>query len=237
LWVSLIASCEAPEYASSSPHRALDHRRRHEVAGRQAQVAVVLRHAGVEHARPRAAIEAGEDVLVEGPRDLEGPVAAEVEEQDRGAVADRPDRALPVGDDEAGQVLVVEAGLVVERGDRHAGAREPAALAAHVDRPAARDDVPVGLVAVHRHDHATAAAGDAIVAAVGREGGERGLEAVDVKQRGAAGDVAAVDQHVHAGRLDALGRGALQHRDQVIDVAVDVAVRQQADEVECFARR
>jgi hypothetical protein len=140
-----------------------------------------------------------------------------------------------VGDDEAGEVLVVEAGLFVEGLDGRAGGGEAAALAAHVDLPAAGDHLPVGLVAVHGDDHAPAAAGDAIVAAVLREVGEDLLEAIDVEEGGAAGDVAAVDQDVHAGPLHALAGGALQQGDQVIDVAVDVAVGEQADEVQRLA--
>ncbi len=149
-------------------------------------------------------------LVLEGAGQLEGPVAAEVEEEHGGAVADLPNRAVLVGDDEAGEVLIVEAGLVVQGLDRRAGAGEAAALAAHVDLPAAGDDLPVGLVAVHGDDHAPAAAGDPVVAAGLRQLGERLLEAIDVEERGAAGDVAAVDEDVHAGLRHALAGGLAQ---------------------------
>jgi hypothetical protein len=50
--------------------------------------------------------------------------------------------------------------FAVERLDRLARAAERACVAAHVGVPAALDDPPVGLVAVHRHEHAAAAGGD-----------------------------------------------------------------------------
>jgi hypothetical protein len=163
-----------------------------------------------------------------------GAVAAEVEEDDAVAVDDLADRLAVLGDDERGQVLVEDPGDLLAVGlDRLAGAGEQARVAADVRLPAALDDAPVSLVAVHRHAHAPAAGRDAVIhGAVGGERLEERLEAVHVEQRRGRRHVAAVEQQVDAGLLDALGLRLTQHRLEVVDMAVDVAVGEQADEME-----
>jgi hypothetical protein len=63
--------------------RAVDGRRVHQEPLRQLQVAVVLHHAGVAVLGQRPAREGAEVGSVEGARDLDGSVAAEVEEHHR----------------------------------------------------------------------------------------------------------------------------------------------------------
>ncbi len=75
-----------------------------------------------------------------------------------------------------------------------------------------------------------------VVAALGRGARvSKRLEIVDVEERARLGDVAPVEQHVHAYALHALSVGLLEHRLQVTDVRVHVAVREQADEVQRLA--
>ena len=98
--------------------------------------------------------------------------------------------------------------------------------------PAAANHIPVGLVAVHRNGHPPAAGSDARVEAAVVERGEEHLKRLDVFQRARLADVAPVQQDVNADGLDAVGLGADEHRLEVVDVRMNVAVREQADEVQ-----
>jgi hypothetical protein len=139
---------------------AVDRGREHEEGAWGEAVAVVLHHAGEGDRRARAAVEGVEGVLLEGTADLDGAVAAEVEQDD--ASPSRSARRAPSrSDDEGGEVLVVDLGFsaykvwtasVAEANGRPGRAR---------GSPAARDHLPVGVVAVHGDVHAPAAGGDA----------------------------------------------------------------------------
>ena len=83
--------------------------------------------------------------------------------------------------------------------------------------------------------HSAAAGGDGVVEAGLTQGGQLLLEHVHVFQGGGGGHVAAVQQDVDVDALDALGLAAVQQGEQVVDVGMDVAVGQQAQEVEGFA--
>src|SRR5690606_29182429 len=92
------------------------------------------------------------------------------------------------------------------------------------------DHAPVGAVAVHGGDHAPAAGGEPNVD--GRMLGELGLGALDVELGGRIGDVAAVEESVDPDLLDLIFVRLAQDLEQVADVGVDVAVRQEPDQVE-----
>ncbi len=218
-------------------HGAVDGRRLHQEARRNAQVAVVLHHAGEEHVRPRAPLEGRELLVLESARDLDGAVAPEVEADDPRAVADRPERrAGVVQDHERRQELVREAGLLLAEGfDGFARAGEAAGFAQDMRLPAALDDAPVGFVAVHGDQHAATARGDPVVAAFGAQLGQQGLQGLHVVQGAGFVDVPAVEQHVDPGALHTVGIGPAQHRREMIHVAVDVAVREQPDQVQGLA--
>ena len=62
--------------------------------------------------------------------------------------------------------------------------------------------------------------------------GQDGFEAFDVDQRAAGRHVATVEQRMDAHRLDSVGGRSAQHRVQMGLVAVDIAVRQQADQMQ-----
>jgi hypothetical protein len=151
-WVSLIASWAHAGGGQQLAHRALDLRRRHQVVARQVQRSPSYCIMPAKSTSgPRPAIERGELRVVEGAGDLDRAVAAEVEHHHRVAVAIGATGARVVGDHERRQVLIDDAGvLVAQRRDRGARRWEAAALAEHVGAPAALDDAPVGLVAIHR---------------------------------------------------------------------------------------
>ena len=97
--------------------------------------------------------------------------------------------------------------------------------------PALLHHGPVGFVAVHGDLHTAAAGGDGVVAAVGIQLGEHLFQHVHILQRGGGGHVTAVQQDVAVGLLHALGVGLPQQGDEVMNVGMDVAVGQQAQEV------
>ena len=135
--------------------------------------------------------------------------------------------------DERQQILIDHAGIfgaVRLNGFPRGG--ELTALSLHVRAPALFDHRPVGLVAVHGNDHAAAAGGDLVCMLRVVQLRQNGLQLVDIVQRARRGDVTAVEQDVAVNALDALGVRMAQHGDQVADVGMDVAVGQQADEVQ-----
>ena len=104
--------------------------------------------------------------------------------------------------------------------------------------PAPLDHRPIRFVAVHRRRHAATAARDTIVAT--RLPGDRLeqlLERVDVVEGRRLGHVPPVEQHVEPHALDLLLIASPQEREQVIDVAMDVAVGEQAQEMKGRAAR
>jgi hypothetical protein len=77
--------------------------------------------------------------------------------------------------------------------------------------------------------------GHAVVAPQGAEAIEEGLEAIDVGQGARLGHVASVEEGVDPHLRDAIFVGARDQRLEVILVAVHVAVREQAEEVQRLA--
>ena len=140
-------------------HGPVDLGRLHEVVTRELEVAVVLHHADKLDVRYGPTVELAELGLGKRKGELERAVATKVEEHDGRAIANRADRiTLPVDDHEAQEVLVDHPGILVAKGlNRLGGARETPALTEHVMLPAALDHRPVGIVAVHRDEHAAAA--------------------------------------------------------------------------------
>ena len=98
--------------------------------------------------------------------------------------------------------------------------------------PAAIDHAPVGVVAIHGDVHAAAAGGNAGVEICIIDAGKEGFEGFNVVKRAGFRHVAAVEQSVDTHRLDALFLGADDHRFQVVDVAMHIAIGKQADEMD-----
>ena len=103
--------------------------------------------------------------------------------------------------------------------------------------PAPLDHVPLGFVAVHREAHASTPRRDPVVAtALAVDRLEEFFEGADVVEGARLGHVAPVEQDVDPDPGDLLLVAARDHREQVLDVAVDIAVGEQAEEVERLAR-
>lgn len=98
--------------------------------------------------------------------------------------------------------------------------------------PAQRHHIPVGLVAIHGDLHASAAGGDTAVKGAVVKGCQRVLQLLNIFQGGGGGNVAAVQQNMAAHPVHTLGLGLLQHGDQMMDIAVHIAVGEQAQEMQ-----
>jgi hypothetical protein len=171
--------------------------------------------------------------FLESAGDFDRTVAAEVEENHRVAVFDGAHRLATTGDHERRQILVNGSRkLDAQRLDRRRCARVLLAFAEHVRVPAFLDHVPVGLVAVHGDVHPATPRGDAGVETIAADLGKESFERQDVFERTGFGDVTPVDQNVYPHRRYAFFPGAQDHRSQVVDVAVHIAVGEKADEVD-----
>ena len=215
--------------------RVLDHRRLDQIMRRDLQIAVVFQHTGKVDAGVVAAVELVKILAVEGEGDLLRAVAAEVIQHDAVAVGDGRYGLAVALHDKGGQVLIDAVRLGAVGFDGLLRGREAAGKTLHMGAPAGLDHRPVGLVAVHGDLHSAAAGGDGVVAALGVQLAEQVLELRDILKRGRGRHVAAVEQDVAVGALDALGMRMAQQGEEMLDVRVDVAVGQQAEEMEGLA--
>ena len=209
----------------------LNHGRLHQIVLRNVQVSVVLQHTGKLDAGVIAPVKLVEVLPVKGQRNLLGPVASEVEENHTVAVGDSGHRLAATGHHKGRQILVDAAGFRAVSLNRLFGGGELPADALHMGAPAGFHHGPVCLIAVHGDLHPAAAGGDGIVAAVGIQLLQHILQHGHILQRGGGGHVTAVQQDVAVGLLHALGVRLTQQRDQMMDVGMDVAVAQQAEEM------
>ena len=97
--------------------------------------------------------------------------------------------------------------------------------------PSFFDHGPVCFIAVHRDLHASAAAGDASVEAVIIQACHVIFDLIYIDQRAGFRHIAAVQQYMQTNFLYAVFLGTSDQRLQVIDVRVDIAIGQQAQEV------
>ena len=212
--------------------RPVDRRRGDQVLLGYMQVAVVLHHAGVLDVGVALSVELLEVLGLEGLGQLQGAVAAEVEEDDAVAVLDGPHRRAALGDDERRKILIDGPGLLSQRLDGTLGAVEEPALAEDVGLPSALYHVPVGVVPVHRDDHPSAAAGDPGIEVGVVEGGEERLEGEEVLQRAELSHITPIEQGMDAHPSHPLALRLSDHRLEVVDMGVDVPVAEQTDEVQ-----
>ena len=229
----------AGELAHPAPSQVLtdgpvDVRRRHQEVLGDLQVPVVLHHPGVEDLRSLAPVEGVQPVVGEGAADLDRAVPAEVEEEDRGPIADGSDRRAVLHDHEPREELIGGLRVLLPEGlHRLAGAAEgPLRLAVNVSVPAALDHRPVRFVAVHGGGHPPAPGSDAVVAPVGAQLLEQSLEGLHVLEGAGLPHVPAIEEHVDPSLGHAVFGGPAEHRVQMLLVAVDVAVGEETDEVE-----
>ena len=101
--------------------------------------------------------------------------------------------------------------------------------------PAGLHHGPVGFVAVHGDLHTAAAGGDGVVTARGIQLGKHSLQLGHILQSRGSRHVTAVQQDVAVDLLSTLLVGLTQHGDQVGDVGMDVAIGQQAQEMQGMA--
>ena len=140
-----------------------DFRRVDEVMLGNVEIAVIFKNTGVVDVRTTAAIKIGEVLIIKGHGHLDGTVATEIVENESVAVLDRADGGAVFADDKGREVLVDLAGFFAQGAVSFRCRREQAAVfdvSVHLGIPTAFDHVPVGLIAIHGDDHASAAAGD-----------------------------------------------------------------------------
>ena len=219
--------------AQNLGQRVADDGRLDQIVHRDLEIAVVFQHTRELHASIVTAVKLVKVLAVKGEGDLLRAVAAEVEEDDAVAVFDLRDGLAVVRNDERQQILIDHArilGAVRLNGFPRGG--ELTALGLHVRAPALFDHRPVGLVAVHGNDHAAAAGGDLVFMLRVVQFRQNGLQLINIVQRTCRGDIAAVEQDVAVDLFESHLARLFQHRDQVRDIGMDVAVGQQADEVQ-----
>ena len=138
-----------------------------------------------------------------------------------------------LGHDERQQILIDHAGVLGAVGlDGVLRRGELAALAEDVGLPSGLDHRPVGLIAVHRDDHTAAAGGNFIGMRAVIQAGQHIFELLHVLERARRRDVAAVEQDVAVDARQIEFTRLFQHRDQVRNIGMDVAVGQQAEEMQ-----
>ena len=211
-------------------HRAVDAGRVDQVLRGLVVVAVVLHHSRVLNGGNALSVKVREVFFFKGCRDFQGAVATEVKVNDTVSVFDCSDGLSVFRDDKLMHVLVKNAGnFLAVSFDRFDRAGELAAFAQNVGLPAALNHAPVGVVAVHCHVHAAAARGDL---AVRSKAGQKFLQGSKVVQGACGRNVAAVKQSVNANLFYAFLYGLGAHGLKVVDVGVNVSVRNKADKVE-----
>ena len=199
------------------------------------QVSIILEHTGKLHAGVVPPVKLVKVLPVESQGDLLSPVTPEVEEDHAVAVGNGSHRLAIPGNDEGRQVLVDAAGLGPVGFNGFPGGSEHPALALDVGSPALFHHGPVGFVPVHGHLHPAAAGGDGVVATFGVQLSQGLFQHIHILQSGGGRHVTAVQQDVAVGFLHAFLVGLAQQGDQVMDIGMDVAVGQQAQEVHGLA--
>ena len=183
--------------AQNLGERVLDNGRLDEIVLGDFEVAVILQHTREVNAGITRAVKVRELLAVEREGDLLRAVAAEVEENDAVAVCDLRDGLTVMRDDERKKVLIDHAGVFGAVGlDGFLRRAELTAFALHVCAPALFDHRPVGLIAVHRDDHAAAAGSDLVFMRRIRKRGKDGFQLVDILQSARRGHITAIEQNV-----------------------------------------
>ena len=197
------------------------------------KIAVVLQHAGIGNLGSANAVELVKvRARLKGLGDLNGTVAAEVEEYHAVAVLNGAHRLTVFSDHEGRKILVDDLGLGAVGFDGFLGGGKLSALAQNVGLPTQLYHSPVGFVAIHGDLHTSAAGGDLDIKGTVPHRRDEGLKGLHVIQSGGFTYVTAVQQNVDAYLGYAVLFGTDQHSLQMIDVGVHVAVGEQAEEVE-----
>jgi hypothetical protein len=138
-----------------------------------------------------------------------------------------------LGDDEGRQILVDRPRKPrAQHLDRGRSAVVLVPFAEDVRVPAFLDHIPVGFVAIHGDVHPATTRGNPGVKTAAADFGQEGLERQHIIESTGLGDVPPIDQDVNPHRRHAFFPGAQDHCPQVIDVAMDIAVGEETDEVD-----
>ena len=133
-------------------------RRIHQICLRNAQVSIILKHAGIPDLRHHAAVKLIKGLIpVKGHGNLKGAVTAEIEENHAVAVLHFADRLAILGNDKGGKVLINRTGFIAERLNRFMRRSKLPSDSVHMGVPSQLYHRPVCLITVHGNHHASAA--------------------------------------------------------------------------------
>ena len=210
----------------------LDFRRINQEAPGQIQIAVILKHAGIYHVRPRAPVKIGEVFIFKGHAQLNRTVAAEVKENYAVLILNRSDRRSVFGNNKGRQVLIDHTRIFLPvRFNGFPGGSKHAAFALYMRLPAFLHHAPVGLIPVHCNLHTAAAAGDFSIEGIIAKLGQNLLQLIHIGQGGSSRNVPSVQKNVYPNLLYALFLRLTQHFQQMLNIAVYIAVREKPDEM------
>ena len=98
--------------------------------------------------------------------------------------------------------------------------------------PAVLHHRPVSVIAIHGGDHPAAAGGDAVIPAVPGKACEFFFQRRKIPERALLVDIPAIEQRVHPDPFEAFRRASVKKSIQLVDMAVDIAVGNHADEMD-----
>ena len=221
-------------YGKVFAQRAVDFRRAYQIVFGGVQVAVVFHHTGIHYIGPYPPVEIGEFVLFKRRSDFQRTVAAEVVEDHRIVVFHGTHRSFAIfGDDKSIQILVDGTGGFTQFGNCFVGGSKHLAFAVNMDFPTGFHHCPVGVVAVHGDLHTAAAGSDFGIAARCPDLCKELFKGVDVIQCRSFRHITAVQQSVDADDFHPFSSGLFDHGFQVVDIAVHIAVAEQAQKMQC----
>ena len=108
---------------------------------------------------------------------------------------------------------------------------ELTADALNMGAPAGFHHGPVGLIAIHSDLHAAAAGSDLILVGLVGELTEHILQLLHILQRRGGRHVAAIEENMAVGALDAVFLSMAKQSEEVMDVGMDIAVGEQPQEM------
>ena len=208
-----------------------DDRRLHQIVLGDIEVAIVLEHTGKVHAGIVAPVKVGKVLAVKCQGDLLGAVAAEVEEHHAVAVGNFGHGLAILGDDKRRQILIDAVFLRAVGFNGSLGVGELTADALNMGAPAGFHHGPVGLIAIHSDLHAAAAGSDLILVGLVGELTEHILQLLHILQRRGGRHVAAIEENMAVGALDAVFLSMAKQSEEVMDVGMDIAVGEQTQEM------
>ncbi len=212
-------------------NRLVDGRRGNQVLGRHMKVPIILHHPGVLDLRSALAVELGQFFCFKGLGDLKGTVSTEVEQDDTVPVLDGTHRLAILGNDEGRQILVNRLGLLAQLLNGLMGRIELPALTKYMGFPTLAHHIPVCIVTVHGNDHSSAAACNLCVKGCIVERSEELLKRIEILKGTHLTDITTGKQCMHTDRGNPFRFCLQDHCLEVVNVGVNIAIAEQADEM------